>query len=199
MRFKRPTLVNEIETSKLTDQKDKIIENLWKLLKYSGVSLTNTNANVMNDDLYKTPPFQTPVMFKEKTKLVWYRNFKVWKQALKFCLEINSLQPFINKHDGLLISDQYHLLLQGGTITVLQASVSDSILAHIQGVKQPYDAYSYLQETYLANFARDLIIIFCRFNHLQYKIGFRPERFVADFDSTVLDFLIADMLLSDEF
>lgn len=52
---------------------------------------------------------------------------------------------------------------------------------------------------YSANRARDLITIFCRFNHMQYKIGFDPERFVVDFDSTVEDFLIVNMPLSDEF
>ena len=63
-----------------------------------------------------------------------------------------------------------------------------------------FEAYLYLEEMYYAaTRGRNLITIFRQFNSLHFKVGYDPEWFVANFNSAIEGFLLADITFPDEF
>ncbi len=124
------------------------------------------------------------------------------KKAVELALQTNTLLPFIRSAEGIdevNISNPYWSLLEGRCLQFIRASVSPSILLHIQGLSLAFATYAYLEQMYSGTRGYGLIVIYKRLINLIFKVGYDVEHFTAEFESVVEDFLLAGVSLHDEF
>ena len=146
------------------------------------------------------PAFSIRVI-QDHERLVSNKNFRSWRNMVELDLTALDLLPFIKSPSAseLELTPQKRVVRDAQALQYIRASVSKSIASRLNDKYTAFDAYEYLKTVFGGNRLQDLISLHSRFSRLQFRVGYDPDRFVAEFDEIFNDYRRMGTIFSDEY